>query len=120
MILKTIEVSLSKEARRIVDSNGNVASTWARIGVTAEVEEGDILDKSIELLKAEIQPEIDAWLDDQGGYATVTGARLAEQGLEEAPSIEEVLDDVFDGEPYSISVVSEDPAAADGDDEIPL
>lgn len=32
MIIKTLEVSLSKEERRIVDEHGNTASTWARIG----------------------------------------------------------------------------------------
>lgn len=119
MKLTQIEVSLSKEERRIVDEYGNAASTWARIGITAELEEGDLPENCIKLLKNEIQPQVDDWLLNQGGYASTTGVALAGGG------IEEVLDDVFGDGPYKISIVEPDSpndgAASDAnDDEIPL
>jgi hypothetical protein len=133
MIIKTLEVSLSKEERRIVDEHGNAASTWARIGFTVELEPGDIPDMCIKQLKGEIQPEVDAWLLNQGGYIAppwedgAAGDEVAQRGQEHSPHDDipelgerEILD-VFQDVEIELSQVEEKPAAAaDDDDEIPL
>ncbi len=137
MIYKTLEVSLSKEERRIVDEHGNTASTWARIGFTVELDPGDIPDMCIKQLKGEIQPEVDTWLLNQGGLMLMPG----EAGPAEEPhsphddipelgerEILEVFQDA--GVEIELSQVEDKPAAADDDaskspqgdevDEIPL
>jgi hypothetical protein len=101
-----IEVSLSKEERRIVDEYGNSASTWARIGITAELEDGDLPENCIKLLKEEIQPQVDDWLLRQGGYLMAPGETIEE--------VEERLGELF-GTEVKVSEVS-----PDGDDDIPL
>lgn len=112
MQLKMIEVSLSKEERRIVDEYGNSASTWARIGLTAELEEGDLPEQCIALLKAEIQPQVDDWLLRQGGYVTPPAA------TETIEEIEERLGELFETQ-VEINEVSLDGDADVVEDEIP-
>ncbi|GIK43814.1 MAG: hypothetical protein BroJett011_76470 [Chloroflexota bacterium] len=134
MKLKTLEVSLSKEERRIVDEHGNTASTWARIGFTVELEQGDIPDRCIKQLKGEIQPEVDAWLLNQGGYIAPpredgpAGDEVARRGQEYSPHADipelgerEILD-VFQDVEIELSQVEDKPAAVADDevDEIPL
>ncbi|MCL4303102.1 MAG: hypothetical protein KJ077_45880 [Anaerolineae bacterium] len=110
MIYKTLEVSLSKEEQRIVDERGNIASTWARIGFTVELEPGDIPDMCIKQLKDEIQPEVDAWLLNQGGY--ITSPREEVQHLPELiEEIQDEMDDLFGIETKVTEVVET------GDDE---
>jgi hypothetical protein len=109
MIYKTLEVSLSKEERRIVDEHGNAASTWARIGFTVEIEPGDIPDMCIKQLKSEIQPEVDEWLLNQDGYIIPPGETIEE--AEERMSVE-----FFQNVPVKITEVADNV----GDDEIPL
>ncbi|MBE7557344.1 MAG: hypothetical protein HS126_40420 [Anaerolineales bacterium] len=122
MILKTLEVSLSKEERRIVDEHGNSASTWARIGFTVELEEGDLPDLCIKQIKGEIQPQIDEWLLNQGGLILPPG----QAGDEYAPHAgipelgEHGLIDVFEGVEIELSEVPDLPAADAETDEIPL
>ena len=111
MQLKMIEVSLSKEERRIVDEYGNAASTWARIGITAELEPDDLPEKCIELLKAQIQPQVDDWLLRQGGYLAPPGESL--------PEIEERLSELF-GSEVKVSEVSPNGDADGSEDDIPL
>lgn len=108
MKLTQIEVSLSKEERRIVDEYGNAASTWARIGITAELDEGDLPENCIKLLKEEIQPQVDDWLLRQGGYIAPPGETIEE--------VEERLGELFGTEVK----ISEVPDVAGDDDEIPL
>ncbi|MCL4299505.1 MAG: hypothetical protein KJ077_27465 [Anaerolineae bacterium] len=127
MIIKTLEVSLSKEERRVVDEHGNTASTWARIGFTVELEQGDIPDMCIKQLKDEIQPEVDAWLLNQGGYIAPP-REDGPAGEEYSPHADipelgerEILD-VFQDVEIELSEVPGEPAAAADDevDEIPL
>ncbi len=68
MQIKQIEVSLSKEERRVVDEYGNSASSWVRIGFTADLLEGDDPTQAIHELREIIQPQVDDWLLRQGGY----------------------------------------------------
>lgn len=84
MRVTQLEVSLSKEERRIVDEYGNSASTWARIGLTAEMDEGDDVPECIIQLRELIQPQVDDWLLRQGGYITPP--------REEIKEIEEVFE----------------------------
>lgn len=116
MILKTLEVSLSKEERRIVDEHGNSASTWARIGFTVELEPGDIPDMCIKQLKGEIQPEVDAWLLNQGGYIAPPREDSPAQLPETIEEIQDDLDDLF-GVETKVTRVAAD---AGDDDEIPV
>lgn len=109
MQLKMIEVSLSKEERRIVDEYGNAASTWARIGITAELEPDDLPEKCIELLKAQIQPQVDDWLLHQGGYIAPPDEPIEE--------VEERLGALF-GTEVKVSEIS--PNGDADDDDIPL
>jgi hypothetical protein len=109
MIIKTLEVSLSKEERRIVDEHGNTASTWARIGFTVELEPGDIPDMCIKQLRGEIQPEVDEWLLNQGGY--IAPPREEVQQLPELiEEIQDEMDDLFGIETKVSEVVETDDA----------
>jgi hypothetical protein len=84
MKLKQVEVSLSKEERRITDEYGNTASTWARIGFTAELVEGDDPIQAMRDLRELIQPQVDDWLLHQKqSYVPPT-----------PEEIEEVLDEI--------------------------
>ena len=95
MQLKTVEVSLSKEERRIVDEQGNVASTWARIGVTAELGPEDDPTEAIQKLREIIQPEVDAWLLAQGGFVPPPGAaEMYEEVFGDEPGDDVNLDDI--------------------------
>ncbi|MCK6625569.1 MAG: hypothetical protein L6R45_10385 [Anaerolineae bacterium] len=109
MIRKTLEVSISKEEIRTVDESGTKASTWVKIGQTIELEEGDIPDMCMKALRAEIQPEVDAWLLDQGGYIVPPGVEIPE-------AEERLSDELFSGTQVKITEVGDDA----GDDEIPL
>jgi hypothetical protein len=117
MQLQMIEVSLSKEERRIVDEFGNSASTWARIGITAQLSEGDDPAECIAQLKEHIQPEIDDWLLRQGGYINPPGE------METIEEIEERLEGIF-GDDVEIQVSEVSPNGDAGhnpdDEEIPL
>lgn len=121
MKLKQLEVSLSKEERRTVDEYGNTASTWARIGITVDLDKGDDLKACIQQLKAEIQPEVDDWLLRQGGY-TLPPAD-AEGTHSALPELEERLSDLFQTEVKVHEVPTAKEVSPDGDaagDEIPL
>lgn len=96
MQLKQLEVSLSKEERRIVDEFGNTASTWAKIGFTVELAEGDDPGQSIRALRELIQPEVDDWLLRQGGYVAPPPEEMPELTEETGDFPAEVTDDIFD------------------------
>ncbi|MBE7474279.1 MAG: hypothetical protein HS114_34550 [Anaerolineales bacterium] len=126
MIPKTLEVSISKEEIRTVDESGTRASTWVKIGRVVELEPGDIPDMCIKALRAEIQPEVDAWLLDQGGYIGPVGEDSPiDQTYSPHADIPEIgeggLIELFGDTEIEISQVEEKPAAtADEVDEIPL
>lgn len=101
--IKLIELSLSKEERRITDEHGNTASTWARIGVTVELTKDDDPEQAIEEMKALIQPQVDDWLLRQGGYVSEAGARL---------EIEQVMEDIFGPEALVVPENAPRPTAA--------
>lgn len=95
MLIKQVELSLSKEERRIVDEHGNVASTWARIGFTADLVEGDDPADCIQELRGIIQPEVDDWLLAQGGFVPPPGAaEMYEEVFGDEPGDDVNLDDI--------------------------
>ncbi|MBE7473177.1 MAG: hypothetical protein DPW09_33380 [Anaerolineae bacterium] len=111
MIRKTLEVSISKEEIRTVDESGTKASTWVKIGQTVELEEGDLPDMCIKALRAEIQPEVDAWLLDQGGLILPPSAAAPEK--EEIPEIENSLSELFPDVEIQVTDVTAESAGKD-------
>lgn len=107
MQIKQVEVSLSKEERRITDEYGNTASTWARIGFTADLLEGDDPTQAIRDLREIIQPQVDDWLLRQGGYIP--------SQAEQTDPIPELTESLADFLAETGGVISQA-----GDDDIPL
>ncbi len=116
MIRKTLEVSISKEEIRTVDESGTKASTWVKIGQTVELEEGDLPDMCMQALRAEIQPEVDAWLLDQGGLIIPAGDMPpggAAPEKEKIPEIESSLSELFPDVEIKVTDVTAEPGGSD-------
>jgi hypothetical protein len=138
MQLKTLEVALSKEEKRMIDEYGNTASTWVRIGFTVELGEGDLPEACIALLRDEIQTQVDDWLLRQGGYLgpgdSIRADDLAnideiDPATEGSAAIKEVVAEMFGAEAVitkscrTLQVEVDDAAASRveaGEDEIPV
>lgn len=72
---KSLEISISKEEKRIINlmsGSGGVhldtASCWVKLGLMVEFEKDDTTVNIAEEIRAELQPFVDDWLMRQGGY----------------------------------------------------